>query len=179
MKNLWQKHTRLEIVSKLQAGKAIVGSMPRAIYVASARGNQSGSVGAHMRHILDYCDIFIAGLQSHRVDYEVRRRGTIVERDPRVAIEVTDRICVRLESLSAAELAAPLEVRVRPDLSPDGTWAASSVSRELEFLFGHTIHHYALIALLCERRGFSVPADFGMAPATLRYLASLGVRQAS
>ncbi|MFU8896922.1 MAG: hypothetical protein ACNA8J_11090 [Gammaproteobacteria bacterium] len=132
-----------------------------------------------MRHILDYCDTFIAGLESRRVDYEIRRRGTMVERDPRAAIDVIHRICMRLEGLSAAELAAPLEVCVRPDMSQQGTWAASSVSRELEFLFGHTIHHYALIALLCARLGFSVPADFGMAPSTLRYLASLDNRQAS
>lgn len=179
MKNLWQEHMRLEIVSKLQAGRDIVGSMPHAIYVGPAGGNRGGSVGAHMRHILDYCDIFIAGLESRRVDYDARRRGTIVERDPRAAIEAIDRTCVRLEGLSAADLAAPLEVRVRPDVDPGGTWARSSALRELEFLLGHTIHHYALIALLCERLGFSVPADFGMAPSTLRYLASLGVCQAS
>lgn len=179
MKMHWQEHKRFEIVSILRTGRDVVGRMPLAVYVAPAGTSERGSVGAHMRHVLDYCGIFVAGLESGRIDYDARRRGTIVESDPQAAIEAIDSICLRLECISPAELSAPLEVRVRPDLDPAGTWAGSSSLRELEFLLGHTVHHYAIIGLLCERAGFSVPADFGMAPSTLRYLASLGARQAS
>jgi hypothetical protein len=56
-------------------------------------------------------------------------------------------------------------LRVRQDSS---VWAASSLARELQFTLSHTVHHYALIALILRLQGFAPPADFGVAPATLQ-----------
>ena len=47
-----------------------------------------------------------------------------------------------------------------------------SVSRELQVLSSHTIHHFALIAMTLRLHGIEMDPDFGMAPSTLRYLAS-------
>jgi len=47
----------------------------------------------------------------------------------------------------------------------------SSVSRELQVLSSHTIHHFALIAMTLRLHGVEMDPDFGMAPSTLRYLA--------
>jgi hypothetical protein len=46
------------------------------------------------------------------------------------------------------------------------------VTRELQFLASHTVHHYALIAHLARDRGVGVAPEFGVAPATLDYWAS-------
>jgi hypothetical protein len=48
----------------------------------------------------------------------------------------------------------------------------SSISRELQVLSSHTVHHFALIAMTLRMHGVEMDADFGMAPSTLRYLAS-------
>src|SRR5437588_542470 len=48
----------------------------------------------------------------------------------------------------------------------------SSISRELQALSSHTVHHFALIAMTLRMHGVETDADFGMAPSTLRYLAS-------
>jgi hypothetical protein len=48
----------------------------------------------------------------------------------------------------------------------------SSVSRELQVLSSHTIHHFALIAMTLRAHGVDLDPEFGMAPSTLRYLAS-------
>jgi hypothetical protein len=48
----------------------------------------------------------------------------------------------------------------------------SSISRELQVLSSHTVHHFALIAMTLRMRGVELDSDFGMAPSTLRYLAA-------
>ena len=48
----------------------------------------------------------------------------------------------------------------------------SSISRELQVLSSHTVHHFALIAMTLRMHGVEIDSDFGMAPSTLRYLAS-------
>ena len=54
--------------------------------------------------------------------------------------------------------------------------AASTLSRELQFLVSHTVHHDALIAAAARALGVATEPDFGIAPSTLKANAS---RQAS
>jgi hypothetical protein len=42
----------------------------------------------------------------------------------------------------------------------------STLARELRALASHTIHHYALVAVVLRLRGVAVPAHFGVAPST-------------
>jgi hypothetical protein len=78
-------------------------------------------------------------------------------------------LIVFLTSLASEDLNRPLKVKM--DSGTHHTeaeqWSNSSLRRELQFLISHTIHHYALIATLCARDGFELPADFGVAPSTL------------
>ena len=48
----------------------------------------------------------------------------------------------------------------------------SSISRELQVLSSHTVHHFALIAMTLRMHGVELDSDFGMAPSTLRYLSA-------
>jgi len=48
----------------------------------------------------------------------------------------------------------------------------SSISRELQALSSHTIHHFALIAVTLRLHGFEVDPEFGMSPSTLQYWAA-------
>jgi hypothetical protein len=41
--------------------------------------------------------------------------------------------------------------------------------RELQFLLSHTVHHYALMALILRLQGFNPAAEFGVAPSTLQH----------
>ena len=99
-----------------------------------------GAVGAHVRHVLDHYESFLHGLESGRVDYDRREREREVE------------LVVRTESA--------------PGRAREG---ASSLGRELLFLASHTVHHYALIAVLVRLWGVAPDDDFGVAPSTLAY----------
>ena len=96
----------------------------------------------------------------------------MIESDPRYAAAQLEAIGERLERLEADR-----EVRVRAECAPAETvmWGGSSVVRELEFLLSHTVHHYALIGVICQLGGHKLPKDFGMAPSTLRYLQAQAV----
>ena len=48
-------------------------------------------------------------------------------------------------------------------------WIVSTISRELQYLASHTVHHYALIALHLRDAGFTTDPDFGVAPSTLKH----------
>ena len=53
-------------------------------------------------------------------------------------------------------------------------WSRSTLDRELRFIQSHTIHHFALIGWMLRALGVRIPEDFGLAPSTRSYWASLG-----
>ena len=55
------------------------------------------------------------------------------------------------------------------DCGRSGEWCASTGRRELQFLLSHSVHHYAIIAMICGQHEIEVPEGFGVAPSTLKY----------
>jgi hypothetical protein len=51
----------------------------------------------------------------------------------------------------------------------DEEWRHSTLGRELQVVASHTVHHFALIALLLERLSVPVAAGFGVAASTRRH----------
>jgi len=127
-----------------------------------------GAVGAHFRHVLDHYESFLAGLAAGRVDYDCRQRERELERDPRLAGARLEACAERLEGFAAVELDRDLVVLTAsaPGRVREGR---SSLARELQFLASHTVHHYALIAVLVRLWGVAPDDDFGVAPSTLAY----------
>jgi len=126
------------------------------------------AVGGHFRHCIDFYDCFLAGLPSGRIDYDARRRAREVEARPEAAAHELGRIRRSLADLRTEDLDHELSIQFGlPAAEPPST--GSTVDRELLFLFSHTIHHYALIALLLRQQGVEVPPDFGFAPSTLEH----------
>jgi uncharacterized damage-inducible protein DinB len=121
----------------------------------------SGSVGGHVRHCLDHIAALARGFESGEVDYDLRVRGTAVETCRETARGEIGRLLVRLEHIAGYSPDTPVWVNVStPDLAP------STLARELAFVSSHTIHHFALIALLLHEMGVRVPPRFGYAPST-------------
>ena len=110
---------------------------------------------------------FIVGLGSGIIDYEAREREKVFEIDRQAALAATEAICQHLLDLTESPCAKSLRICCNSDR---GTLrATSSITRELDFLLSHTIHHYAIIAMLCRLQNVEVEPDFGVAPSTLRY----------
>ncbi len=125
------------------------------------------SPGAHTRHVLDFVDCLLAGIDAQRIDYTARKRDPEVETCRRTGRRRIEGAIEGLERLGDLDGRMPIEVRPEPGQD----WTRSSLAREIQSVATHVIHHHALIRLTLALRGIETPADFGVAPSTLAHLA--------
>jgi hypothetical protein len=127
----------------------------------------------HLRHIIEFYQAFLEGVGREHIDYDARLRDLRLERSRSAAEGAIHSIMQALRSMPALRSETALRVRMEDAPAASGDcWMESSVCRELQALSSHTIHHFALIAINLRLGGIEVDPDFGMAPSTLRYLAS-------
>ena len=126
----------------------------------------NASVGGHMRHIIEHYQSFLRGLDEGDIDYEKRARDPLIENDPVYACGTLEAIADQLTDWSGVlrNNGLVLCAETTPSLT-----TATSVLRELEFLLSHTIHHYALVAVMARLQDYEPEASFGIAPSTLKY----------
>jgi hypothetical protein len=156
-----------ENIAVLQQGIRLLQDMDDLIYRRCSETVFKSSIGAHVRHNLDHYTSLLAGLESGDINYE--QRQLVIETDRRAAMTRIGQICSLLEGLTGFQ--GTLRLWVPADTSRGGSWAYTSVARELEFLLSHTIHHYAIVAIMCRLEGKAIDKDLGVAPSTLRYWA--------
>ena len=169
VQNLLQDNVRL-----LEQGIDLLDGMDAELYRCPRPDAGLSGAGSHVRHFLDFYDRFLEALEPRadgRLDYDRRERDERTEVCPATARR---RICALVESLRArVPAAAGRRLVVKADAegaSPDhAPWAESTVERELQVLLSHTVHHYALIAVVLRLNGHDVGMEFGVAPSTLRY----------
>jgi len=160
-----------ENIRFVRQGVELLGQLHDEMYVKTVAPYFSSGVGKHLRHYLDHYESFLAGLAAGKIDYDGRQRDPRVETDRRYATEKMLSIISNLEALSEKKLANPILVKMNEVAENDrpSQWSNSTIGRELQFLMSHTVHHYALIALILKIQGFDCDKDFGVAPSTLQY----------
>lgn len=133
----------------------------------------NSSAGGHIRHVIEHYQSFLEGLGSGEIDYEKRARDTRLETDAGLAARTLRKLAAHLETLVLFSDEGLLRVQAEQARAEGVRGSAgSSVVRELEFLLSHTVHHYALVAVICRLAGHEPPRDFGVAPSTARHLAA-------
>ena len=126
----------------------------------------SAGLGSHFRHSIDHYLSFLNGWESGEVDYDARERDEQLEKNRLYAIEVLEHIVAQLAGVDEDK---KLRVQIDGGSEGDNYWSDSTVKRELQFLLSHTIHHYALKAMILRTQGIDPGEEFGVAPSTLRY----------
>jgi hypothetical protein len=156
----------------LQQGAQLLSQIEDSHYVTIPTGFGRSSIGAHIRHCLDVYQALVQGVETGRVDYDARQRDLRIEQERLFAVSRMEKISSQLVTWNS-RFVGVLPILARQD-SPfpaedPRAWSSSSLSRELQATLSHTIHHYALVAVGLRLQGIAVPADFGVAPATLAY----------
>ena len=127
--------------------------------------------GRHIRHILGFYQCFLIG-QDGKIDYDARNRDERVETDRDYAIGQIENVVGALSDASAKGW-ENIDLRVKNDdleeRSGDAGFSRSTIQRELQFLASHTVHHFAIVAMILKIQGFETPDTFGVAPSTLKY----------
>lgn len=154
----------------LRQGIALLAELGDARYVKPLPVVYGSSIGGHLRHIIEHYQSFVTSLEAGDLNYENRPRNPEIETNSEYArgilAAIADRLGALEQELSGRAVAYCVE-------TTPGERAASSVLRELEFLLSHTVHHYALVAVMCRLQDFEPENSFGIAPSTLRYQQSL------
>lgn len=142
-------------------------------YTRGGQAAYTSGIGSHLRHCLDHYTNFLDGLPGGRVDYDARARDPRIEQDRQHALAVMRDIVAGLKALAAQDGERVIQVKMDcgDQADPASWWTGSTVRRELQFLISHTVHHYALIAMILRLHHLDPGPGFGVAPSTLRYQA--------
>lgn len=158
-------------VDLIQQGIAAIAIVGPGAYGGASGADAVSPIGAHFRHVLDHYRAFLDGLSTDVLNYDVRQRDPLVERDTAAATRAAEDIMVRMEEIPDPQLSQSIQISA--NVIEDGKsvvdWSGSTVRRELMYLLSHTVHHYAIIRLLATQAGVELDADFGVAPSTIAH----------
>lgn len=163
-------------VSVLNQGRDALLMLQSSDYIKKCPNFYNASVGGHMRHILDHYQRVVYSHQNSSLvlNYDERKRDTLIETNLSSAIESIDEMISTIPSL---DLARTVEVSFMGD---DKTFEAytmsSTVERELSFVAHHGVHHLATVKMIMQSLGYSFAANstIGVAVSTVKDNASRG-----
>jgi uncharacterized damage-inducible protein DinB len=160
-------------IACLDQAKPLLRDLSASAFRAPHAAAFDASIGQHLRHVIDHYACFLADPGSGTIDYTRRDRRPDLENDPDRAARALEQQRAALQALAQAgiDLNAAVEIREEAD-GADAPAAGSTLRRELQFLLSHTVHHYALIGVICRDTGRPLPDGFGIAPSTLRHRAA-------
>lgn len=127
------------------------------------------SLGQHIRHIVElYQAVKKSGI-SGEINYDNRERNPVIETSPQAAAIEIQHLLDFLEDIQQDK-----SLILSGDFSKDSYTSLrinTSLFRELAYNLEHSIHHQALIKIGLIHLGLLhlIDADFGLAPATIRY----------
>ena len=140
-------------------------------YATPVAGCFNSSAGGHFRHAIEHYQALLHAVETGELDYENRARDLRIEGEPDHAIVAWHQIGEGIKRLAGGTVTDRM-LRLAAETT-DGGVLVTSLTRELEFLINHTVHHFALIAVIAHAHGVVLPTDFGMAPSTLKYRRTL------
>ena len=141
------------------------------VFATSPRNLAPLKVSSHLRHVIEFYECFLDGLERAHIDYDARRRDESIESSRAAAARRISLVIERLESEPPLWNDGFLFVKAEDadSMKLQDPFLLSSVGRELGVLSSHTVHHFALIAIALRAHGIEPGAEFGVAPSTLRF----------
>ncbi len=159
-----------ENIKVLREAQKLLEQMDDRLYTHVDAPTFTSSIGAQLRHCLDFYQCFLQGVKNNKIDYDLRERDESTEHSRTRAMERIEATATMLWKLSFAEEQATLWVK-----QDSPYWSTSSLRRELQFLLSHLVHHQALVAVMLRLQGFVPNEDIGVAPATLEHRKTRGM----
>ena len=157
-----------EAIQNLGQLKSLIEALPDEAYSRPCDHLSNGSIGQHVRHILEFFECLERGYACGLVNYDSRKRNLEIETKKSVAISTIDQIHNFLS-----------EIDLSKTVILTGNWGMnegkdvevqSNYLREVVYNMEHSIHHQALVrvGLISQGLNHLVDPHFGIAPATLR-----------
>ena len=154
----------------LKQGIQLLSNMDDNVYTHTQSPIYNSGIGDHYRHCLEHYLCFLDGIDARTIDYDARKRDKRISSDRLYAIQITEQVIQRLNLAACEGVALKVKMDCRLDEEEGVIWTDSTPERDLQYLQAHTIHHYALIAMILRLQGHEPGEGFGVAPSTLTYL---------
>lgn len=157
-------------IGVLKQGLEVLNDLDDRVYPNVKHPFSAYGIGSHFRHCLDFYDAFLNGVEFGWIDYDNRQPDERIGKDRLTALQKMMEAIQGLERVSWLHEHTSLMVRLEDagNAAEPSTWSSSTVMRELQALVSHTVHHFALIGVMLQLNGFSIPEEFGVAPSTLK-----------
>lgn len=127
------------------------------------------TIGKHIRHITEFYDLMILGINSGEVNYDQRSHDRVIEENRLLAIEKMNSLKLEIEKIASD---SPLKLMANYSLNKEEPFEIiTSYYRELQYNIEHAIHHMAIIkiAIISEFSDVQIPEGFGIAYSTIKY----------
>jgi hypothetical protein len=125
----------------------------------------AASLGAHVRHIIEFFQELEHGYLTGYVDYDARLREKAIENQRDYAIEKLHQIVADLKQDSKT-----LQLAYKPNSELPAFRVETNYERELVYNLEHAVHHMALLRIgVSALSDMELPAGFGVANSTIQY----------
>lgn len=149
--------------------KMILDQLRESDYAKPIAVLNDGTLGKHVRHILEFYDCLFTKNNEDLICYDNRKRTTLIEENLRFASEFIIEILDKINSIEINK-----RVLLKVNYEEIETIVESSLFREITYNIEHTVHHLAIIriALTTELSYVKLTSSFGYSDSTLQYLKS-------
>ena len=148
----------------------LIAQLSSSEYTAKLDLLNGNSIGKHVRHVLEFFDLMVAGCAKGRINYDKRNHAPLYETDTQAALaKIESLIKEGIEEISFGEDLI-LEVSYSSSDS-ESIKIKSSVERELAYNIEHAIHHMAIMKIAAQTvfPKVKLAENFGVAYSTVRY----------
>ncbi len=133
--------------------------------------NQTSSIGAHMRHIIEFYKALVTALKDPQIThvcYDNRQRDLKIENSKSCARDEIKNLIIDFTALNGDEQLKTLSSIVTPEMPMETMH--TSPNRELFYVLDHAIHHMALIKMIAKNANIFLDKNFGIANSTQAHL---------
>ena len=156
----------------------LIGEVDDASFVAPS--SDHGTIGAHLRHCIEYFRCFLGERETGVIEYDAREREVALETDRTLSRRAIEALLDEIAARRDEELGRTVTIlqSLAPGAAPESV--PSTVHREWMSLSDHTIHHLAIITQLVAAhadsgRAVEVASRLGVAFSTQAHRDRSGV----
>lgn len=162
---------REAVTEVLHQGECLLKSLTDEHYNQNVRDAFNASIGGHYRHCLEHFEALLLAKDQNEVNYDARQRNPALETNRDYALQRTGSLSKELAELfDDKNLEKTVLVRCKVSYQGNVSPAVpATLAREAMYGVVHAIHHFALIAVMCQILDISLPVDFGVAPSTVHH----------
>ena len=132
-------------------------------YVCKNAVINNSTIGEHTRHIIELFQQLINGYECGEIDYDHRKRNSIIQEDINIALASIAEIIISINKKNKILILCSLH-------SSKEIIIETNYYRELIYNLEHCIHHQAMIKFALISNGVeNVNENFGVAKSTIIY----------